>query len=43
MSKLEDFHIICQEAWETIGNSTQIDERFVELLYKNIREEEKNG
>ena len=31
-----NFNIVCQEAWETVGNATQIDEGFVDILYRNL-------
>jgi len=31
-----NFNITCQEAWETAGNATQIDEEFVDIFYQNL-------
>jgi hypothetical protein len=33
---LEDFYILCQELYETAGNSCQLDEDFINLLYQRI-------
>ena len=34
----EDWHIFIQEIYETTGHATQLDEEFVELLYKRLFE-----
>ena len=36
--KKEDFYIFIQELWETVGNATQLDENFIELMYKRLNE-----
>jgi hypothetical protein len=35
----EDFYVFCQELYETTGNSCQLDEEFIELLYKRLYED----
>jgi len=36
--KKSEFYIWIQELWETAGHATQMDEDFVELLYKRLKE-----
>lgn len=35
----DDFSIICQESWETIGYATQMDERVINLIWKKLTED----
>ena len=34
----EDFYILCQEAWETVGNHTGLSKEFMDKLFNNIIE-----
>jgi hypothetical protein len=33
----KEFSILCQEAWETALNATQLDEEFIGILYESLK------
>ena len=35
-----DFHIICQESWETFDNASQMDERIIDLIWQKLNKGE---